>query len=140
MKEELYTKKIGQFRMLISFGDNDFVQTFRAMIVAIRETLIGEWTRLSENPFLAEDKERATKVINENILGFYRLSQNPFVYDHGQGYEHDSQIVKNGVSVSSKYVMFGSEVDSFLLENEWANGEVIVLDMRLPEDQQIFTR
>lgn len=121
--------------MAIEFGDNDFYNTYTNLLRAIgsNPSREGPWW---------DNKEKSFDIINEVAYSFYLLTQNPYAYN---GHEKNSteyiRHMKSYLKFDLKRFHFGEdEVDKFLQENYWCNGEVFILDTRLPKDEMVFSR
>lgn len=105
-------KKLG-----IRFSDNDFGNTFRALL----ETM--EREGLDQYP---TNREELAKLINKALPGIYWISQN-----RGR-YETKCDIVSY-LKIDPEDLYIDSEIDLFLKENEgWDNGEFHVLSTFVP--------
>lgn len=122
------TEKYNPFVMLIKFGDNDFCSTFACVLKMLQSI-----------NYSTTDKNKLLKTINELSYPAYRLAQNNFEYDNGQGEEAHSNHIKNYLTIKESNLVLGhKEVDKYLLETNWNNGEDFVFDTRLTKDSQIY--
>lgn len=121
--------------MAIEFGDNDFYYTFTHLLRSISDEP-GKYSLWWDN------KEKSLDIINDVAYSFYLLAQNPYEYnnhtkDNTTYVEHMKSYLKTPID---RFYFGEEEVDPFLEQNDWCNGEVFVLDTRLPKDQQVFSR
>lgn len=113
--------------LAIKFGDNDFSGTFLPLLKVFRDY---------PQEYLYKNKETTLKVINELSYSMYRAVQNPYAYnDHIK-----DENTKKYLQIDSEDLLFGQEeVDRFTSNNEWDNGEVFILDTRIPGSQSIYS-
>lgn len=134
-KNDKYVKPNSQLVMAINFSDNDFWTTIHGILHTIAystEMLLRE----EYNPFLAGDIDRSLKIINEVFYPFYRLCQNPYSYNmEGQ----DDRIADYLVLKRDRLYLGAEAVEAHIKAMDgWNNGETLILDMRLPENQRIY--
>lgn len=101
-------------KLLIKFGDNDFYNTFYALL----ETILHAHEYGGKLPFT---KAQICLIINELSYGHYLLFQNQFDYADGGN-------TKNYLQIDESQIYIDEEVDEFLKENiKSANSEWFAL-------------
>lgn len=113
--------------MMIRFGDNDFRDTFVHTLEVFRNLLISYPTR-SE---IWHDKLCVVKILNEITPAHQRAID---IIRGSKITEHSAEYVK----VNQNDILIGQEVYDFLVSRNYdGNLSWFVLDMNLPESQQI---
>lgn len=107
-------------KIAIKFGDNDFYGTFHGVLQTI----------LSAKAFkgrMVEDKEQLCEIINQISYGMYLLYQNQFEYNI-ERLGGVCESTKDWLQISPDRLLLNEEVDIYLRETEWDNGETFILD------------
>jgi hypothetical protein len=132
---------IDNIRIAILFHDCDMTSTYEALLHLLVYSF--EYTlRESDNPFLKNDKENALKVINKALLPIHRIAQDPYGSDNSmlahKGVLWSDEFMTDYLEIKPDKLLLGEEVDEYVKDTSWNNGEDYILDMRLPKDQRIF--
>ena len=110
-------------KIAIRFHDNDFGITFHIVL----ETLLSAYDWDNKLP---TNKELLLKIINEISYGCYLAGQNQFEYNEEKNGELH-QKTKQYLQLQTKNILINEEVDNFLKENDWDNGETFILDTNI---------
>jgi hypothetical protein len=127
------TEKYNPFVVAIRFGDNDFYYTFTTLL-----RTLGLMANESDK-YKNLDKTTLLKILNDLVYPMYRLSQNKYEYTNGKTEEEYSTHIKNYLKIKKDNLLIGRvEVDQYISDNPWDNGETFILDTRLPVNQQVY--
>lgn len=128
-----------QYVLMIKFGDNDFHSYFCTALRVLRMYLLSDkYTspyysgKMNEySPW--QDKDQVARLLNYITPTCYQVSN----YLEGRPVDPQDNSLKY-CEVSADDLLIGKEVDDYLQLRAYdGNGSWFVLDMRLPEDQQI---
>ena len=119
-------------KLAIVFGDNDFVNTFNGVLKSIFEIYLYD-------PTLNLDKDRLCWIINKLSPVFYIARQADWESGQGSGLvspqdlinDKDFLITENHVMIHPSQILLNEEVDKYLEQIAWNNGETFILDTSL---------
>lgn len=106
-------------RFGIKFGDNDFYNTFSAMMPVVAVAIYNQDPNIS--------REKLLRILRESIYTFYRLGQNLYMYN--QGYEDH---IKNYLEsrIVDEYLFIDHEIKEELERlGDNVNGEFFCCDL-----------
>lgn len=112
-------------KIAILFGDNDFYFTFTGVL----QTLLNA-TKVGHTA-LPMEKDKLAIIINELSLGIYLSHQNQFRYKGSDSMEDHIEHIRKYLKIEAKDILVGDEVQKYLMETEWNNGDTFVLDTDL---------
>ncbi len=125
--------KINKFKIAIKFGDNDFGNTFRAVLVFLYDAY--------KYDKLPEDKEKLCWLINNLSPIAYVSNQNQWVYNGLQNIKADETTTnseflrtKQYLQITTKQILLNEEVDKYIKslgKDAWDNSETFILDTSL---------
>lgn len=116
-------------RIAIKFGDNDFTCVFECVF-----ELLELYFDKDDNVF--NNKEQLYLLINSLMFPAYLLKQNKFSYS-AEDFKHYEYLRDLYLKIKGiDNLLINEEVDKYLAENDWDNGEVFVYT----EEDKFFTR
>ena len=126
-------KKIEGIKIAIKFGDNDFRNTFAAVLEVL-------FSAFKYNGYLSTDKKKLQFLINSLAPIMYVSHQNQWEYnglekaegdttETNKEFVHIKKYLTEGVQVED--ILVNEEVDEYLKNNDWSNSETFILDTYL---------
>lgn len=117
-------------KIAIQFGDNDFGNTFYAVLKVL-------YSSFKHTGHLPEDKEKLCFLINSLSPILYITHQNQWEYNGlekatGQNTDKNEEFLhtKDYLQIKPEAILLNKEVDDYIasLPDGWDNGETFILD------------